>query len=68
MSTWYKVSVNGDLHGRLELPDEFELYIRRLEAERDDARRWAIHYRRLYLATKAAPDGKTRRVKRSLPK
>lgn len=78
MSTWYKVSTSGQLHGRLELPDEFEQYIRRLEAERDEARksaqewgdlwrkmndlriratkerdearRWAVHYKRLYEA------------------
>ena len=48
MSTWYKVSTSGTLYGRLELPDEFEQYIRRLEAERDEARDWAIHFRRLY--------------------
>jgi hypothetical protein len=51
MSTWHKVGSNGEYRGTLVLPDEFTLWIMRLEAERDEARRWARHFYRLWKAT-----------------
>lgn len=50
MSTWHKVGSNGEYRVTLVLPDEFELWIMRLEAERDEARRWAAHFYRLWKA------------------